>query len=130
MTLLGAGSFLRMHNEITRGISGGEPKKKKPSGSDVGRGSCPNSPFFPRPTLHTLTSWLAGSTPSPKVRSKVSVSLVLGGILTTYLTISGVYESSGYMNGDRVEMTGMLISSGDSVVVNTGRERSTVYRMY
>ncbi len=31
--LLGVGSFLRIHNEITRGISGGGPKK--PSGSHV-----------------------------------------------------------------------------------------------
>ncbi len=30
MTLLGVGSFLRIRNEITRGISGGGPKK--PSG--------------------------------------------------------------------------------------------------
>ncbi len=34
MTLLGVGSFLRIHNEITRGISGGGPKK--PSGRGVG----------------------------------------------------------------------------------------------
>ena len=38
MTLLGVGSFLRIHSEITRGISGGGPKK--PSGT-VAYGFCP-----------------------------------------------------------------------------------------
>ncbi len=37
MTLLGAESFLRIHNEITRGISGGGPKKN-PSGRGHGQG--------------------------------------------------------------------------------------------